>query len=212
MRRVIGDVDELVTAVRHVAQGEANQIRQRAEEKADSIRREAQDRANRVRDEKLKHARGQAGQIQRQRWARLTREQWSNYLQAREELMGQVWQNAEEHLRSLTENESDYAEAMQSLALQAAHTLGPGDWVLAADSKGHELLTPERLKDWSGKASDQVGGPVSFERASEPLDTWGGIVVAGKQGRRRVDATFPYRLKLAREEIRSQVFHKLVTR
>jgi V/A-type H+-transporting ATPase subunit E len=200
----------LLTTVRHVARGVEQQIRQDAEREIEQIRQQAETRADEVRQGVLEEARKQARRILRQRRQQSSREQRAEFLQARDEILQQVWREAEEQLRSLTDREEDYREVLRQLALAAVDTLGPGQWVAASDEKGMKLLEDEALTQWAKAAGQRVGGDVSLQRAAEPADTRGGLIVMARDGRCRADARFSVRLELAREELRGEVLRQLV--
>lgn len=210
MPQIIGDVQELITTVSHVAQSEAQKAREEAEQKAEKIRREAEQRAAGEREDILQNARERAKELRRRRKARGSREDRRDFLEARQELLDQVWQQAEQRLRELTEDSANYAAVLNRLVLASVRTSGPGERLIAADAKGQDLLTEDRLQECSQQAGEDLPGSVTFERAPEPLDTWGGLVVQDKEGRRRIDATFALRLELAKDEIQTEVLQKLV--
>ncbi len=210
MPHIIGDLDDLITTIHHAARGESRTKQTEAERQAEKTLAEARQQAERTRQEILDRARAQAEAKRRQLLAGAVLTARHNYLTGREELLNQVWQRAEQHLRSLPDEADTYADVLGQLARLAVHTLGPGQLILAADPKGHDLLTEERLETWSQEASDAFEAPVSFERAARPADTWGGLVVTAAKGRRGVDATFPARLEMAKDEIREMIFKRLV--
>lgn len=210
METIIGDLDELTTTLWHLAHGDSEEIRQDAERRAEEKRKQARRRAEQRRDEILGKARAQAKQIRLHRRVTASREEREHFLQAREELLEDVWQAAEKHLRGLTEDKTKYAEALERMAVAAARILGSGTRTLASDGRGHKLLTAKRLKKFSRSAAEALDGEVDFQRAGDPVDTWGGLVVRDEKSARRVDMTFAARLRLAAEEIRGDVYRKLV--
>ncbi|MFP4350890.1 MAG: V-type ATP synthase subunit E [Desulfococcaceae bacterium] len=210
MPRIIGDPDELTTTIRHLARSDAREITQQATEKAERIRRDAWNRADRKREAILEQARDRARDIRRRRKVDVTREEKEAFLHAREELLDEVWKQAEATLRDLTEKEDAYTEVLQNLALSGVRIIGPGDRTLAADDKGQALLSKDRLLEWGRKAGEELGEQVYFKRADQPLKTWGGLVITDAEGRRRVDATFASRLEMARSEIPSAILEKMV--
>jgi vacuolar-type H+-ATPase subunit E/Vma4 len=210
MARILGDVDELITAVEHAARGDAEKRKTETENRADNILEEARQKADAVRQEILNRARSEADAKRRQRLAQATQSAKQSYLTTREEILNQVWQQAEDRLRELPDDRETYAGVLRQLAWLAVRTLGPGHLILAADSRGHELLTEDRLDSWSREASQQFEDSVSFERAAGPVDTWGGLLVTETESRRRMDSTFPTRLEIAREEVRDHIFRRLV--
>lgn len=209
MPKIIGDPDELITTVRHLARSDIEGIGRKAEERAAQIRREAEQQAELKRQEILATARNRIRDIGRMQNIEVGREEQREYLKAREELLENVRREAGQRLRRLTENEEKYLQVLENLALSAVRLLGPGVRVLQSDPKGHRLLTQDRLKEWENRAGEVLGEGVTFERGAEPLDASGGLLMTDRQGR-RVDATFARRLEAAWTELRAEIFAKLV--
>jgi V-type H+-transporting ATPase subunit E len=210
MAEIIGDIDELITSVKHAARAEASAIQREGEERAEETRREQRRAAKRAREEVLERARGRVTEIRKQQRVELVRENRRRYLEVREELLDQVWEQAEERLRALVEDEDAYAETLHQLALAGVKLLGAGKRLLASDERGQALLTKKRLDQWSREATEELGSEVTLEATEEPADTWGGLVIMDEDRRRRVDATFAARLELSRDELRERVFSALV--
>lgn len=210
MPRILGDPDELIEAINRKARNDEHDIRKQSEEKAEQVREEARERARRAREEILENAHEKAEEIRRKRRARASRQQNREHLEEREKLLDQAWSRAEERLRSLSEDKEACEKILKRLALLGVRILGPGKRILTSGEEGYELLTEKRLQSWAREFGKELEGKVHLERAPEPADTWGGIVVTDEKGKRRVDATFPSRLLLAREEIRGDILRKLV--
>lgn len=210
MVRIIGDLDDLAAKVEHTARSEANERLVEAQRRVATISEDAADRAEQVRREILDEVREKAKRERRQRLAEARLTSKRNRLTAREELLDGVWEQAETRLRDLVESD-DYVEVLRRLAWLAVETLRTGRLVLAADLRGHELLTEERLHAWNEEAGETFDVSVAFECAGEPADIWGGLIATEADGRRRLDATFSTRLEIAREEVRDAVFRRLVS-
>lgn len=208
MAEVIGDLEGLAEAAHRIARSEVRNIEAKAQRQAENIIEEARQQADGIHEQAMDQARHRAEAIRRQRLAEASQEARRRRLAAREEVLDQVWEQASHVLRDLPEAE-DYAETLRQLAWLALDTLGPGDLVLAADPRGQEMLTEDRLDRWSQEASEAYGNPVRFKRAAEPLDTWGGMIAEKRGGRERIDARFPPRLEEARAELRDEVFQIL---
>lgn len=210
MARIIGDIDELLTAVRHLARSDVDSIHTEVKEEVESIRREAEKKGEAERKKILSEARNRARQQTRREKAEQNREEKRTYLLEREKLLEEVWEKAESELRSLTEDKASYADALERLAVTAAVLLGPGTFHLASDDQGQKMLNRKRLKKWAGQAQDALNGPVSFEKTDESADIWGGLIITDKNDeRRKVDASFAARLAYARDIVRSQVWRRL---
>jgi vacuolar-type H+-ATPase subunit E/Vma4 len=209
MSEVIGDLEDLLDAIRLTAHGKAKDKETQAEHQADRIVKQAQQEAEHMRQEILHQSRAEAQAEHRTRLAAASLQAQSQRLKAREELLQQVWEEAEGQLRDLVGSDR-YATVLRQLAWFAVRTLGPGDLVLAADPQGHELLSQDLLAKWSEEASNQFGAAVTFKRAAKPADTWGGLIATGRQGKQQMDARFPVRLEIAHSELRDEISQRLV--
>lgn len=210
MPEIIGNPDELVSAVAHEARNQVREIEKEAEKRAEKIRSDAEAEADRRKEEILSRAREKARKKKKERKMEVSRENKESFLKARQELIDDAWKRAEEKLLELKKSKEDYLAVLEGIAIDAAGILGPGKRVLSSDPDGHKLLTDKRLKSWSRKAADKLGKSVSFSRSSEPEDISGGLVVREKDGRRQVNASFSARLDAAREEIAHRVMERLM--
>jgi len=198
MPEVVGDVGELAAIVRRTAQQEALNLVAESQQQGQSILAAAQVEAERIRAAALAAAERRAERECRQLHAQAHLEARRQHFLAREQLLEQVWQMAEDRLHALTST-TEYVDILQSLALAAAKKLASDTVTLAADPVGHPLLTPERLDAWSRSAG------VHFVRATQALPTFGGLAATDATGRRQIDATFATRLRLVRETLREDV-------
>lgn len=210
MAEMIGNLDDLITAIEHTARGEIQHKQSETGQQAEQILNEAREEGERIRQEILQRAGKQAEKKRQQQLAQAMDTAKQNYLTTREELLDQVWRQAEQKLRNLPDHSEAYVEALERLARLAAQTIAADHLILKVDPKGHRLLTNERLEAWSQSVSENLERPVTFERAFDPADSWGGMLVLEKGGRRQVDATLATRLEIAREEIRDRIFNHLV--
>lgn len=202
MAEIIGDPEELMAIIRRTAQQEAINIEAEARRQRQRQRQEAEAEAQQIRDKILSTAQAQINEDRRRQLSQAALENQHQLLQAREELLEQVWQKAENALRTIV-NQENYATILQGLALFAAKTLSPGEVTLAADPQGHTLLSQEHLKAWSQSAQ------VTFIRTAAPADIWGGVIATHADGRRQVDGSFATRLELARNNMSEQVAAQL---
>ena len=209
MSRIIGDLEDLLAAVEHAARGEAQAIARQAEEEAARIAREAEDRAGREHRRILAEAEARAREIRQTRTRRQERDDRRAWLEAREDLLTEVWRQARERLDALAADESAHLEVLGRLVVEGARTLGPGEYAVAGAGEAHDLVTPKRCKAWAKQASEAVGGDVSLEPADAAADGAGGLVLLAGP-RRWVDLTFAARLRDARDELREAVVSRLL--
>lgn len=159
--------------------------------------------------ERLLAARRKAQTIQKRSKSQKARKANLEFLQAREQALQDVWDQAEEKLRNLTEQDEEYLETLKSLAFLGTRILQGESIVLYPESNGRNLLTDEQISNWSEEASDLLDRKVKFHLAKEDADIWGGIIAGMKGANRRVDASFKTRLQIARDEIQNVILKQL---
>ena len=206
MPEVIGNLDDVLATVRARVEAQAKAREEEARRRAEHILADARAQAEQMRATILRRAQMDADKERRRILAQAELALQQERLRARERLLRRVWEEAEAQLRALPDDPHAYAPALQRLTWLALKTLGPTHLLLAADPKGHELLTRHRLAAWQRSARGAFGSDVILERAQAPADTWGGLVAREAEGRRQVDATFPTRLALAWEVLREKIF------
>jgi vacuolar-type H+-ATPase subunit E/Vma4 len=202
MPELIGDVDELIGLIRRSATQSALDAQEEARQKTQKILDDAAQKIDQIRAQAQIEAEHNADVEHRRTLAQTDLEIQRRHLECREALLEQAWETAETRLRELV-HDPDYEEVLQRLANAAAAVLDRQSVLLAADSDGHKLLTPERLAAWGEQS------PFDFRRQEQPAKTWGGLIAADESGRCLVDNSFDVRLKLARNELRERVAEAL---
>jgi vacuolar-type H+-ATPase subunit E/Vma4 len=202
MPAVIGDLEDLTGLVRRTAHQEALEINTAAARAVQRVQEEAKRAAAQVRAEILADASRDLTEERRRQLARVALAAQHEHMTVREELLEQVWAEAERQLRQLV-SQPEYPAVLRRLALAAAQVLGPGTILLAADPVGQALLSPLELAGWSEQAQAQFVG------APEPAAIWGGLLAWDADRRRQVDGSFATRLAHARAELRAQVAEML---
>jgi vacuolar-type H+-ATPase subunit E/Vma4 len=202
MAEVIGNVEELAAIIRREAQQKALSEEADARTLAQKQLADAKLQVVEIKQTVMAQARQQAEEEAHRSQVQAELDARRHRLQAREALLDDVWQAAVERLRNLS-TQPTYARVLEQLAISAARILGPGTISLAGDPIGHALLTTERLEAWRAELAQEL--PVTFNRASNPGETWGGLLATREGGRQQIDATFPTRLALAKETMRERV-------
>lgn len=200
MEAILGDPEAFLAEIRRRAQQRAIGIEQDARKQTASILADAKKEAESIGRQIELEAQQEFAATVRTMLDRGELEARLLHATLRQEAINRVWAAAESRLRELAAQPS-YRDILKRLAMQAARELGGKEFVLTADPAGHLLLSPETLESWSSEAG------VRFQRAPEPADTWGGLLVT--RGRMRVDSTFPTRLACARLTLRERVFELL---
>jgi vacuolar-type H+-ATPase subunit E/Vma4 len=197
MGAILGDVEALVAEILRHAHQCAVELDEQAKKQVSSILSQAQQETESVRARAEQETAEALKSLDRRSKAQGELEAHRRFASLREDPLDGVWAAAADRLRSLT-SEPCYIEVLKHLAMTAARELARNNIVLAADPRGHELLTAERLKDWSAEAQ------VEFQRSPAPAPAWGGLLATS--GRTRINATYSHRLALAKTVLREGVF------
>ena len=200
MPAILGDSENLAADVVRRAQHKAVATAEEARRQAAAMLESAKQESESLRRQSQHAMERQVAALVRKNTARAELEARRRWIQLREAPISRVWLAVEERLRSVVRQPA-YGEILKRWAFHAAHELGTNELTLAADPAGHELLSTERLEQWSKEAG------VQFRRAPEPAATWGGLLVTS--GRLRFDATFSTQLDMARITLRERVFQVL---
>ncbi len=200
MATVLGDPEALVAEVTRRAHHRALELSEDAKRRAAAILQGANEEMESFRRESAEDAERQVTALVRREAARAEHEAKRRFILLREKPIDRVWRAAEEKLREIV-RQPGYLDILRRCALHAARELGATEAILAADPLGHALLGPEVLAEWSKEAG------IQFHRASEPAETWGGLIASS--GRSRFDATFQTSLAAAHENLRERVFAAL---
>lgn len=211
----IGSLDDLNNAVQKATRQKVKEKKEGARRRAEETSESAKEQADKVKSEILNDARAQAEEKRRQQLVDARTEAKRKRLLAREEILNGVWEQAESRLRELAESE-DYMDVLRRQARTAAIKLGGGQVTLASDVEGQPLLEEARLSSWSEQLNadedawaDRPADPVEYQKASDPVDGWGGLVASKNEGRKRIDGRFSVRLQMARRELRDDVWRTL---
>ncbi len=208
MANIIGKMEDLQKSVQAATLDKINEARGEALQQAQNIKDAAQVKAETILAKNNNQAQSEAEQQREQIMANARHQTMQAQLDAREMVLNQVWQEAENKLRKVVESNS-YEQALKQIAFLAIQTIGSGQIQLAADPTGHKLLTEIRLKHWSAEATKSFGNEVTFTKADQSLETWGGMIATNQSATKRLDARFPQRLKYAENELRDLIFAEL---
>lgn len=196
-----GDLDALVTEVHRRVEQRALERVSMAERRAQEVVERAAEEATRTLAERARRSGTEVEALRARGRARARMDAERAALQAREELLEQVWRAAERELETLTTERERYLSALRRLVRLASATLAAPDVTLASDPIGRALLTPERLEAWGREDG------VDYRLADGP-PTFPGV--EARAGRLACDATFATRLDEARTTLRETVARRLL--
>jgi vacuolar-type H+-ATPase subunit E/Vma4 len=210
MAKVIGSFDDLRESVIDETRQKKRAYQGEAGRSIKEIKQSAENQADEVKERILEEAKKKAEEIRVACMEKANKKAVKKKLLAREDLLDEVWRKTETQLRNLVDNQEAYLDALDDLANLAVEVLGSGKIELALDPEGHKILTDDNLKKWSQKASQAYDTEIIFSKVSEPIDSWGGLIANKVDSKKRLDARFSVRLRIAREELREDIFKILM--
>lgn len=117
-------------------------------------------------------------------------------LQRREEMLGEVFREAEKELRAYAASER-YKRDLVGIAIDACKKLGSKGVAIYANKRDLELL-----KKSVGELSRGAGADISF---GEPIQTMGGVRVGTPDKKVEIDGTFEGKVRREFETLRAKV-------
>ncbi len=126
-----------------------------------------------------------------------------------EELVGRLWEEVEDRLQQLAQQEITVRRALlERLLTDAAAQLGSGSLEIQTNAHDASLLNDETLTQWAQHLRD-TQGVAGLVRQSEPADIMGGLIVYRVDTNELVDNSLDERLALAKRILRDDVFRVL---
>ena len=188
-------VSLLCRAIQKKGQAEAEKILARAREQAQGIVRDAEGKVHEELEQHLAEKRKNAFQQARKLKDGATLKARQLLLQAKEELMQELFLEAREQLESMRD-EAGYPELLQSIALQAIREL-PGEEVWIQVRKDDQSLVSETFCGNLSRLSDHM-----VDLFPEPAAISGGCLVYSFDKRVLVDFSFSALLSRAKPRLR----------
>ncbi len=188
-------VSLLSRAIRKKGQAEAEKILVRAREQAEGIVRDAEEKVHEELEQHLADKRKNAFQQARKLKDGATLKARQLLLQAKEELMQELFLEARQQLESMRD-EAGYPELLQSIALQAIREL-PGEKVWIQVRKDDQSLVSETFCGNLSRLSDHM-----VDLFPEPAAISGGCLVYSFDKKVLVDFSFLALLSRAKPRLR----------
>jgi len=184
------------------AEERAKQIIEKAKIRAKEIEEEAISKAEKRADEIVRRGLEEAERYKRRKLAEAKLRARQRKTQAREQLIEQAFQKANEKLKELTAS-SEYKGILERLIQKAAIGIGGGELEVLVP-KGHE----KHLKDISSiaeKVRSETKNPTSIIVSKETIDAIGGCLVRKKDRSIFIDNTFESIMERNIKELRVKV-------
>jgi len=187
------------------ARRQAEVLIEEAKEEGEVARRQAEEKAQAIREEILREAQEEAASIKQRIVSTAQLEAQRMLLAKREELISQVFAEAQKRLAELRRSDA-YPDVLRRLILEAAAGLGNGELIVWANEEDMAMLNDDFLT----RVARELDPETRLRRGDSPVDIDGGVIVERADGRMRYDNSFGARLERLKDELRSQVYRILI--
>ncbi len=201
MDKIEEDIKSLERVILSEARGEVDQMQSEARQKADNLRLVAQAHAEAERKAILEQAAREAERIRSQGLATSQLKARTMQLEAREKLLGQVFDAVKQRFPEVTRSR-DYEKIIIQLLREAMVQLNAKKAVVRADKVALKLLKDGTLEKLAGELKAELS-------LGKILEDGTGVIVEASQGRLHYDNTFETRLDRLQNGLRSAVYQIL---
>jgi len=180
------------------AERDARNIISRAEAEAERILKHAKEEAERRYEEIIKKGKERIKDKKRQAISLFELETKNNLLEAKEEIIEEVYDEAIKRLRQYTLTEK-YTNCIFRLIREASRQINSDALIIRLNERDHQILTKKRLDELSRKLG------VKIIKSDEKINCTGGVVVTSLDGKIIVDNTFENRLRILKDSLRTKI-------
>ncbi len=196
--------EKIVSSIMSDAQIKAESILEEAENKSKSILQEGEAQAVLEKEKILENAEKQS----KMRYQQIISEAKMNSrrmeLEAREELIEEAFQKAEEKLKMIaSSNAPEYKASLEKVITEAGVEIGGGDLVVLV-KKDDETKIASTLSAIENTISERTGATTKLE-LGENIPNIGGAIVKTKNGEIEVNNTIEARMLRFKKSLRSEV-------
>ena len=180
------------------AERDARNIISRAEAEAERILKHAKEEAERRYEEIIRKSKERIKDKKRQAISLFELETKNNLLEAKEEIIEEVYDEAIKRLRQYTLTE-EYTNCILRLIREASRQIKSDALIIRLNERDYQILTKKRLDELSRKLG------VKIIKSDEKINCTGGVVVTSLDGKIIVDNTFENRLRILKDSLRTKI-------
>ncbi|MBS7249093.1 MAG: V-type ATP synthase subunit E [Candidatus Freyarchaeota archaeon] len=181
------------------AEERASQIIEKAKIRAKEIEEEAISKAEKRAEEIIRRGMEEAERYKRRRLAEAKLKAKQRITKAREQLIEQTFQKANEKLKELTATPK-YKSVLEALIQKAAIGVGGGELEILVP-KGHEKHISD-ISSIAEKVQSETKNPTHITISKETIEAVGGCLVRRKDGSIYIDNTFESIMERNMKELR----------
>lgn len=197
-----GNIERLSRDILQQAESDAALVISEANAKADEIRKQAETEASAVKARIIEQAKRDSDRIRGQAVATTQLKARTMFLESRENLLKEVFEEAAKRLSSV-EQYNDYEEIVKRLVMEAVSQMNSDNIVINADKKTKKMLADSILNSIASKFNGTI-------ELGNTLENKIGVVASTSNGHLNYDNTLETRLEKLTNELRSPVYHLLM--
>ncbi len=196
--------EKIVSSIMSDAQIKAESILAEAEKENQSILSEGETQAVAEKEKILENAEKQAQMRYQQIISEAKMNSRRMELEAREEVIEEAFQKAEEKLKEIASSDaSEYKASLEKVITEAGAEIGGGDLIVLVKESDAAKIKGS-LPSIEKSISDKTSNPTKLEMG-ESLNTIGGAVLKTKNGEIEVNNTIEARMLRFKKSLRSEV-------
>jgi len=196
--------EKIVSSIMSDAQIKAESILAEAEKENETILTEGEAEAVAEKEKILENADKQAKMRYQQIISEAKMTSRRMELEAREEVIEEAFQKAEEKLKEVASSDKpEYKASLEKVIVESGVEIGGGDLVIMVKESDVAKIT-SALPSIEKNISDQVESPTKLEMG-ENITTIGGAIVKTKNGEIEVNNTIEARMLRFKKSLRSEV-------
>jgi V/A-type H+-transporting ATPase subunit E len=196
--------EKIVSSIMSDAQIKADSILAEAEKENETILSEGKSVADTEKEKILENAQKTAQMRYQQIISEAKMNSRRMELEAREEVIEEAFQKAEEKLKELASSDaSQYKESLEKVIVESGVEIGGGDLVILVKESDVTKITGS-VSSLEASISDKTGTTTKLEMG-ENITTIGGAIVKTKNGEIEVNNTIEARMLRFKKSLRSEV-------
>ncbi len=196
--------DKIVSSILSDVQIKANALTDEAEKNSSSILLKAEEKALIEKNKILAEAEKQSNMKYQQVISEAKMNSRRMELEAREEVIEETFQKAEEKLKKIASSKSpEYIESLKEIITEAAIEIGGGELVVLL-KKDDVAKIKDSIKSIANDVTEKISVKTSLE-IGDNINTIGGAIVKTKNGEIEVNNTIESRLSRFKKTMRSEV-------
>ncbi len=198
-------VDKIIQQIEEKSKKKEESILQEGKEKAEQKKLESEREAEKVKKKILENGKREAERTKRRILANARRKSRQRKLEAREEIIEEVFDLTKDQLDEMRENSEEYKDILKNVIVEAGLTVGGGELEVLISEEDEKLISDSEVKEISKQISEKTGKETKIDILTELSSDGGGAIARKSDGRVACNNTFGARLKRMKSSLRPKI-------